>query len=217
MYEKSVFINCPFDADYMPMLHAITFAISYAGFIPRSALEASDSGQQRLGKLIEIIRDCRYSVHDISRVETVASDPNNLPRFNMPFECGVFFGARYFGSEAQQTKQLIVLDSEKYRFQKTLSDIAGNDPECHNNSPDEVIACVRRFLNDKTKHSNLPGAEFLQTEYARFRAAMPALVKDLKISMREIEQSAYWKDYANTVEVWLQTFLTMPVTPSTSS
>ncbi len=213
MYDTSVFINCPFDEDYMPMLQAITFAISYAGFIPRSALETSDSGQQRLDKLIDIIRDCRYSIHDISRVEMVDGESTKLPRFNMPFECGVFFGARYFGSEAQQTKQLIVLDSEKYRYQKTLSDIAGTDPECHHNSPNEAIACIRRFLNDKTKHRNLPGAEFLQREFEKFKAAMPTLLQDLKISPTEIEQSSYWKDYANTVEVWLQAFLKGPVTP----
>jgi hypothetical protein len=42
---------------------------------------------------------------------------------------------------------------------------------------------------------------------------MPTLLQDLKISPTEIEQSSYWKDYANTVEVWLQAFLKGPVTP----
>jgi hypothetical protein len=37
-YEYSVFVNCPFDAEYRPLFHAIVFAIHDCGFAARSAL-----------------------------------------------------------------------------------------------------------------------------------------------------------------------------------
>ena len=128
MYEKSVFINCPFDENYTDILQAITFAIVYANFIPRSALETINSGQERLAKICYIIKECQFSIHDISRVGVGPSGSNNLPRFNMPFEFGIFYGAEHFGRGVQKNKKSLVLDSEKYRYQQTLSDIAGKVP-----------------------------------------------------------------------------------------
>ena len=38
-YDVSVFLNCPFDDAYRPLLHAALFAIQDCGFIARTALE----------------------------------------------------------------------------------------------------------------------------------------------------------------------------------
>lgn len=147
-YQNSVFINCPFDEDYMDLLHAITFAIYYAGFAPRSALEETDTAVERLSKIVKVIRECRLGVHDISRVEVAPAA--GLPRFNMPFELGIFYGAVAFGGKQDRNKSFLVLDSEKYRYQKTMSDIAGKDPSSHENDPKKAIGCIRRFLVDKS-------------------------------------------------------------------
>ena len=64
MYDKNVFINCPFDSAYQPLLHAVTFAIRDAGFVPRSALETNNTAEERLAKIVAITRECRYSIHD---------------------------------------------------------------------------------------------------------------------------------------------------------
>ncbi|MBS0448561.1 MAG: hypothetical protein JSR59_21780 [Proteobacteria bacterium] len=85
-YELSVFVNCPFDDDYLPLLHAMVFAIHDCGFLARSAVEETGSNEVRVEKIVRIISECCYSVHDISRVEISAS---RLPRFNMPFERGL--------------------------------------------------------------------------------------------------------------------------------
>lgn len=86
-YADNVFINCPFDSAYKPIFDAIIFTVMDAGFRPRCALESRDSGDTRLAKIVQIIRECRFGIHDISRVETGGA---GLPRFNMPFECGLF-------------------------------------------------------------------------------------------------------------------------------
>ena len=50
-YQRSVFINCPFDDDYAPILRAIIFAVVDCGFAPRCALEALDASQIRIQKI----------------------------------------------------------------------------------------------------------------------------------------------------------------------
>jgi len=200
MYESSVFINCPFDDEYVDILQAITFTVVYCGFIPRSALEDVDSGQERLAKIVKLIKNCCLSLHDISRVEI--SKPGDLPRFNMPFECGIFYGASQLGTKDQKKKQFLVLDSEPYRYQKTMSDIAGKDPACHSNKPDEAIACVRRFLNGKHGKA-LAGEGHIVAEYGSFRAALPALMADQHFTEAEMRKLNYWKDYVAIVTAWV--------------
>ena len=89
-FASSVFVNCPFDADYLPLLHAMLFAIHDCGFIARVAVEDIGSNEMRIEKIVRIISESCYSIHDISRVEVSKS---KLPRFNMPFECGLAMGA----------------------------------------------------------------------------------------------------------------------------
>ena len=91
------------------------FAIYACGFQPRSARELDDGAQTRIDKLYSIIEQCRYGVHDLSRTELDAE--NNLPRFNMPLELGIFLGAKRYGDESQKDKRALILDIEQYRYQ----------------------------------------------------------------------------------------------------
>lgn len=47
-YAASVFINCPFDDQYRPMLFAAVFAILDCGYQPRCAQEVEDGGDVRI-------------------------------------------------------------------------------------------------------------------------------------------------------------------------
>src|SRR2546428_8279525 len=106
-YADSVFINCPFDDEYRPLLDAVVFAILDCGFVPRCALEVSDSGIVRLDRLVQLITASKYGIHDISRVEP--SRRSGLPRFNMAFELGLFLGAKRFGRPRHRRKTALVL------------------------------------------------------------------------------------------------------------
>ncbi len=88
MIGRDVFINCPFSADYQLSFQAIVFTIVRSGFKPRCARENDDGGEVRIDKICRIIRDCPYSVHDLSMTELDAA--SGLPRFNMPLELGPF-------------------------------------------------------------------------------------------------------------------------------
>jgi hypothetical protein len=107
-HDRDVFINCPFDQAYRPLLRALLFAIHDCGFQARSALEVEDSGEIRVQKILRIIGESPFGIHDISRVTPDRS--TKLPRFNMPLELGLFLGAKAFGSDKQQQKRCLILD-----------------------------------------------------------------------------------------------------------
>lgn len=208
--NKNVFINCPYDDDYTDILHAVTFVICCAGFIPRSALETKESGKERLAKIVDIIYQCRLGIHDISRVESKGGTTGDLPRFNMPFEFGLFYGALNFGTDDQKSKLMLVLDSDHHRYQQTLSDIAGKDPSAHGNDPERAIAHVREFLSDKNGSGTLPGAEYFSRCYKKFSAKLPSIAKKLRISSNEIKRREYWRDYASCANEWVQRASSQP-------
>jgi hypothetical protein len=154
-YDLSVFINCPFDEAYQPLFRASVFAVFDCGFIPRCSLEVYDSGQVRIDRIAKIIAECRFGIHDISRTEL---DPaHGLPRFNMPLELGMFLGAQRFGSGRQKQKNCLVLDIERYRYQKFVSDIAGQDISAHDATAAILIARIRDWLRAASGVRKLPG------------------------------------------------------------
>ena len=123
--NRDVFVNCPFDPHYKPLFYAIVFTVVRSGFRVRCALETDDATENRFSKISAIVKECRYGIHDISRTEADGDPP--LPRFNMPLELGLFLGARQYGNREQKAKRCVIYDRELYRFQKYISDIAGQD------------------------------------------------------------------------------------------
>jgi hypothetical protein len=99
-YATSVFINCPFDTDYAPLFHAIVFAVIHCGYTVRCALEAEETGATRIDRIYRLIDECRFGIHASRGSSTTRS--THCPRFNMPFELGVFLGARHFGTAPQR-------------------------------------------------------------------------------------------------------------------
>lgn len=200
-YNDSVFINCPFDNKYRPILRAVVFAVYDSGFIPRCALEQMDSGPNRLGRILGIISECRYAIHDISRTELGRT---NLPRFNMPFECGLYWGSQHFGSQWHYDKKLLVLDSEGDRYRDSLSDIAGQDIKVHHNDPRAAIDRVRTWLNSHSRRRTIPGGAEIWRRYELFRAELPAMLRAAKVTRAEINSLDYYVDYTKFVEKWLR-------------
>jgi hypothetical protein len=68
-YTTNVFINCPFDVEFEPLFHAIVFAVIQCGYTVRCALEADDTGATRIDRIYRLIEECRFGIHDISRIE----------------------------------------------------------------------------------------------------------------------------------------------------
>ena len=191
LYNLRIFLNCPFHRAYQPVFRAMVFAIYDCGFRARCALEESDSGEVRLRKIVRLLKTCRYSIHDLSRVHG---------RLNMPLELGVELGMRESGLRRWRNRRSLVLDSRAYRYQKVVSDLAGCDTRHHGNSPDQAIRAVRDWLRTASRRSKLPGAAEISRRYRRFLRQLPDNARRLRLKLHEI----VYLDYVYFVTEWLR-------------
>jgi hypothetical protein len=200
-YDTQVFVNCPFDGSYKTLFEALVFAIADCGFRPRCALESEDSGQVRMDKIFTIISGCRFGIHDISRTELDSTTA--LPRFNMPLELGIFLGARRYGPRRQQEKNCLILDRDRYRYQKFISDIAGQDIREHGDDPKQAVTIVRNWLRSTSPEINIPGGEAIWKRYRSFRSELPKMCKELKL----VPTRLTFRDYSWLVSAWIRDHL----------
>ncbi len=197
-YATDVFINCPFDDTYRAIFEAVVFAVFDCGFRPRCALEMDDAAEVRIDKLLRIIEECRFGVHDLSRTELDVR--TGLPRFNMPLELGLFLSAKRFGDLRQKLKRCLILDRRAYRYQKFISDIAGQDIRSHGNSSRKVIRVVRDWLHNHSNRETIPSGSVIHRRYQAFRRALPRLCEQLELDRTELT----YKDYCGIVSKWLE-------------
>lgn len=143
-YEKSVFINCPFDPQFQELMSAIVFAVVAHGLIPRGALETDGSSDPRFLRILQTLSHCKYSIHDLSRFTGEGTD--NSARFNMPLELGIACGLRFEREGSTRSHNLFVLVLEGFGYQKFVSDLAGFDPGKHSQTVESVIREVSAWL-----------------------------------------------------------------------
>ncbi len=157
-FERNVFINCPFDDRYRPILDGILFCVIRAGLNPRLATEVADAGDNRLERICRLMRESRYSIHDLSRCQ--ANRKGEIARLNMPFELGIDQGYRTSGDARFLTKRFLVLDEVPYRLQRAISDINGWDPSPHEGKQERAVKLVRNWLHQEAG-ADLPGGDVL--------------------------------------------------------
>ena len=143
-FEKCVFINCPLDEDYEPILQAILFCVVYLGLSPRFSSERNDSGENRLEKIRGLIESSKYSIHDLSRCQ--AKKKGEHFRLNMPFELGIDYGCRQYFGNGRENKKILILEEKKYRYQAAISDLSGCDIEAHAGDFQKAVRKVRNWL-----------------------------------------------------------------------
>lgn len=195
---REVFVNCPFDEAYKDIFYAIIFTVFDCGYNARCALEVEDSSEVRIEKIAKIIRECKYGIHDISYTEI---DKNTgLPRFNMPLELGMFLGAKRFGDDVQRKKVCLILDKEPYRYQRFISDIAGQDIQSHKNDVQEVIKVLRNWLQNASGRTVIPGGNEILRRYQMLKSDLPVLCAKLRLVVDEM----IFNDYINIVSIWLK-------------
>jgi hypothetical protein len=68
-YEKSVFINCPFDDAFAPSFHTIVLTVAAKGFTPRCARETEGQAEPRITRIARGLMDSKYSIHDLTRFQ----------------------------------------------------------------------------------------------------------------------------------------------------
>lgn len=149
-FTKNLFINCPFDDDYYPLLRPLLFTAIYCDLKPQIS-ETKDGDDIRIRQIQELIENSKFSIHDLSRIEPKSS--GDLPRFNMPLELGIDLGCKRYLHTA---KRCLILEAERYRYKEVISDLLGQDISCHENDPMLMIKAVRDWIYKLRTFKNKP-------------------------------------------------------------
>lgn len=184
-FDRNVFVNCPFDKNYVPLLRPLLFTIVYLGLNPRIASESNHSGVPRIEKIITLINQSLYAIHDLSRNK--ASKKGEIYRLNMPFELGLDVGCQRFSHGALRDKKCLILDAESYQYQVAISDIAGSDIASHGNEPRELVVLVRNWLSSEAG-LNAGGPAGIWNSFNAFTDATHAELRNGGFLRRDIEK-----------------------------
>jgi hypothetical protein len=164
--RSDVFINLPFDDRHERIFLAMIAGLVGLGLNPRSVVQIPAS-VDRLRRLVRIIQECPFSVHDLSRVSLCAGGQFRVPRFNMPFELGLAAAISFAESGSRHDWRL--MEAVPYRLQVSLSDVDGYDPAIHNGTVEGTLEALLNVF------PNRPGAPLAEVEdllwvYRRLRA-----------------------------------------------
>lgn len=167
-FAHSVFVNCPFDAEYEALLRPLLFSVLALGYRPRIASESSDSGEVRLSKICSLIGCSQYAIHDLSRLQ--AAKLGEYYRLNMPFELGIDYGCRTFGESRHRNKRFLVLAGQPYEYRRAVSDLAGVDIKYHKEKPSDLVRCVRNWFVETVGVRRAPSATKIWYSFNDFMA-----------------------------------------------
>jgi len=168
--EDSVFLNVPYDSLFVRPFLAYLCGICAYGLIPRTTLELQ-GGMRRLDRIVSLIESCRYSIHDMSRVE-LDSTPPPTPRFNMPFELGL---SVLHANRNPTVHTWFLFESVNWRIQKSLSDLNGTDPYIHGGSVEGVF---RELAKAFVRADRQPSVQQMQFLYDSLSPVMPRILTD---------------------------------------
>ncbi|HYH87394.1 MAG TPA: hypothetical protein VEX60_18215 [Pyrinomonadaceae bacterium] len=200
-FEKNVFINCPFDPEYYPLLRPLLFTIVYLGFNPKIALERSDSGEQRIDKICELIKKSKYSIHDLFRLKS--KKRGEFYRLNMPFELGVDYGSRRFALNYLKRKKYLILEKGTFDYRKALSDISGVDIKNHNNKPAKVVQAIRNWFVETVDLKNVAGPTAIWYKFNDFTSDFYTRRKNEGFSDEDLDMMPV-REYINFIRRWLR-------------
>lgn len=158
---SSVFLNVPYDTRYQRYFVTLVGTLVSLGQTPRCVLEIPETGRGRLVRIFEVMSSCQVSIHDLCRTGSPA-------RFNMPFELGLAC-SRALRNEAHE---IVVLDTKRYRLDRTLSDYKGRDPLVYSSLDSMVVAVADVF-----QVSDEPTADVLKREAQFLRRSARTIIQ----------------------------------------
>jgi hypothetical protein len=179
-----VFLNIPYDDKFQNLCVAYICGISALGFVPRATLEIP-GGSRRLDRIFRLIRNCPFSVHDLSRVELDRKRPAT-PRFNMPFEFGLCVAWERIGNRKHTW---FVYESRDRRLAKSLSDLNGTDPYVHGST---VTGVFRELCSAFVRPGRQPSIQQMKRFYRDVEESLPEVLR--RVGTRSIYNARVFID-----------------------
>jgi hypothetical protein len=165
---NAVFLNIPYDDDFSNLYIAYIVGLCRLGLVPHVTSEIP-GGARRLDRIFQLIQNCRYSIHDLSRIEVDAAAVA-VPRFNMPLELGMTIT---WANLNPNDHTWFVWESERYRIQRSASDLNGTDPNIHNGVPEGVL----RELCNAFRRDSMPSVPDMLKAYHFVHGCLSAILK----------------------------------------
>ncbi len=172
---RSVFINCPYDAEFAPLFDAIVFAAVCCGFVPRSALESGGVAEPRMARITRAMFSSKYSIHDLSRCKGEGSE--QLARFNMPLELGIAIARRYTATDEAQKRDWLLLVPQGHQYGKFVSDLAGFDPKTHDGTAQVMVPRIMSWLRTRPDAVDTPDPPEVLAALPNFAQAKAVLAQ----------------------------------------
>lgn len=173
------------------------------GYRPRIALESSDSSENRIDKIVNLIKESKYGIHDLSR--TVSSRKGEYFRLNMPLELGIDYGCCKI-IERYRDKRLLILEKERFMYQKAASDLSGVDVKAHNDNGATIIECVRNWFVETVGLRKIPSPERIFSDYVDdFQVFLLAQAKTLGYKESNYVYKIPTVEYIFYVKEWTKT------------
>ncbi len=119
----------------------------------------------------------------------------------MPFELGIDFGARRYGAPPLDVKKHLVLEKDRYEFQRTLSDLSGSDIKHHNNEPEDVVRAVRNWCVETAGLKNISSPNSLWNKFTEFAAAFYDARKAEGFSKKDLDMMPL-TEYVLFIQNW---------------
>jgi hypothetical protein len=135
---SAVLLNIPYDDEFKELYLAYIVGLFQLRLKPRIA-SGIPGGERRLDRILALIQSCRYSIHDLSRVEVTVTRPAT-PRFNMPLELGLTIT---WAKLHPKDHTWFLWESTPRRIQKSMSDLDGTDAYIHLGTPEGVMSELR--------------------------------------------------------------------------
>ncbi|MCH7227946.1 hypothetical protein [Haloferula sp. A504] len=209
-YRQGVFINCPYDKDYIPLLRAVLFAVIRLGYRPETAAERLDCKEVRLDKIAGLIPLCRFGFHDLSRNR--ASKAGEYYRMNMPFELGIDWAWECYARKSVEygkglPKKFLIVESTGRSAKAAISDLDGSDFQVHDDSPEELITVVRDFFYEYRHgdgRDDYPDGHDIWREYNEFLADLQ-FTKDGRMRKQAELDRMIIAEFCDKVREWIGT------------
>jgi hypothetical protein len=174
MNQNFVFINCPFDDEYYPLLRSILFTCCKFDLHPQIS-ETLNAVKSRIITIQEMMEKSKFSIHDLSRNRSRSVD--EFARFNMPFELGM----DYILTRQNPEKSMIIFDKNPHDYDRYLSDLSGNDIKTHNNDITIIVKAIRNWLIKYFQEG--PSYSEIIDEFNLFESDFLEKMKNLKLDI----------------------------------
>ena len=198
-FEKNIFINCPFDEAYKKFLRPLVFTALYCGMEPQLA-QTTDSGSIRFHNILDLIRNSKFSIHDLSRMK--AKKVGEIARFNMPFELGLDLGCKHVGKGKLSAKKSLIIDTENHRYRSAISDLSGNDIEAYNEDPETLVRAVRNWLRTVSEET-LPSGSVIWENFNEFYYDFIKSLKAEGFQKKDFQEMKI-SEYTDYARVWIK-------------